>query len=945
VTKHKVAQAKINGNVNAEIKRMIKLGDKRYKQHLKKDEELHNLIKSNQAATDKQMDGMAAHYMMEINAVRHTMKKNRAHATHMLAKESSKLYAAIAKNEAEQMKTNAALKEQTRRAELDVQDALREAKDDFAERIGTLHKTVVDNDKKFEKKVDKLTGIVQADAVKNAKGRAQLAGMMDANKKELDAAVRDAIHKGETRMAAAELKLMKLNKKTKAALNVKITTEISKLTKRANDQIEGLRLNSAEARKEMKKELLYAIRSMADEAKKNLDDAVKIATAAFLFANAKEAAASAKSAADRAAIALKIKLEKAAAERQIKDATATMQRSLLALKTQTGIKIKKTNTRVDAYATAIDKEAKDVARLMKQQKTLLDGKIAAEKSRATAATKLAGSASNKAWDAVDKKVSAALDEAAKKSDAKFKELYGEMAEQRATLDKNLASAVTDINDSIAKQAALADSRFEKTVKDIKAARAEARSQVKAARKDFATELAAATSTIKKMETKLTGEVMVVSGEVISFKAQQAIVNRKTKAELVRIEKLMNDNHSVSIKARGKLKVILDENKRAAHEETQALSKLFKNKIASIRSEAASDRQAAAKDLTDATEKMYEKMSDAQKAQLYENKLSGLAIAKYDAESKAAIKATQKEFNARLDTMTNVIAANHKKVEDGFQVLTGVIRNYKDDGVKDRKLIRTQNEAMNSDMQKAIVRAIQIGEARATKVAQEAREHLAGAKKSMLVEITNTVEDYADMTFKTIQGKHGKIADNYLSLKAYAKTAEAKIVEYVAKGKGKNLSSLGDLLVNIAALSDIKPTKSEGISPSDKIGKLFTSGSVKVDNSVNKINNLVMEFITVANSCRERWAMGLGKYLLLTLEAAMSGKGVLQVDKVDGASGNWVFINGHAVGLSNKLNDFEGLAVRMSHYEANLAKMTAGLSGKHTGKVGKFSVKPPEWPGN
>merc|ERR1711934_535479 len=102
--------------------------------------------------------------------------------------------------------------------------------------------------------------------------------------------------------------------------------------------------------------------------------------------------------------------------------------------------------------------------------------------------------------------------------------------------------------------------------------------------------------------------------------------------------------------------------------------------------------------------------------------------------------------------------------------------------KDRKLIRTQNEAMNSDMQKAIVRAIQIGEARATKVAQEAREHLAGAKKSMLVEITNTVEDYADMTFKTIQGKHGKVADNYLSLKAYAITAEDKLAQY-AKGKG------------------------------------------------------------------------------------------------------------------------------------------------------------------
>merc|ERR1712028_219728 len=126
------------------------------------------------------------------------------------------------------------------------------------------------------------------------------------------------------------------------------------------------------------------------------------------------------------------------------------------------------------------------------------------------------------------------------------------------------------------------------------------------------------------------------------------------------------------------------------------------------------------------------------------------------------------------------------------------------------------------------------------------------------------------------GKHGKIADNYLSLKAYAVSTEAKVVEYVGKGKGKNLSSLGDLLVNVAAMSAVKP----------------------------------------------------GKYLLEKTNNAMSAKGVLQVDKVDGKSGNWVFLNGRAVGLSNKLNDFEGLAVRMANYEATLAKLTATLSGKH-----------------
>merc|ERR1719238_2684586 len=147
---------------------------------------------------------------------------------------------------------------------------------------------------------------------------------MDANKKELSAAVRDAVKKGEDRMQKAETKLVNMNKKTKAALNMKITTEISKLAKRANDQIEGLRLSSKEARKEMRKELLYAVRSMADEAKKNLDAAKDAAVAKFTEVNAAEAAAATKSAADRAAIAETIKAEKAAAARQLKDGVATM---------------------------------------------------------------------------------------------------------------------------------------------------------------------------------------------------------------------------------------------------------------------------------------------------------------------------------------------------------------------------------------------------------------------------------------------------------------------------------------------------------------------------------------------------------------------------------------------------------------------------------------------
>merc|ERR1719502_2593622 len=451
------------------------------------------------------------------------------------------------------------------------------------------------------------------------------------------------------------------------------------------------------------------------------------------------------------------------------------------------------------------------------------------------------------------------------------------------LDNALGAAVGGLNDSIAKQAALADARFKKTVKDIKAARKEAAAQVKSARKEFATNLAATTAQIKKMETRLVGEVQVVAGEVVSHRAAQATVNRHVEGELKRIEDLMNHHNSESIKARGKLRAILDENKRTASEEVKALDGLFKNKIAKIRSQAADDALSAKKDLTAATEAMFDKMAKMQTEQLYANEEAAEKIGEYSATQLAAIKASREDFDQRLNTLTNVVAANHKKVEKGLEVLTGVIRDYDAAGKADRALIRKQNDALNADMNKAITRAIQEGEAKAKAVAQRAREHLAAAKQSMLVEITNTVENMADKTFKTIQGNHQKLADNYLSLKAYAVTASEKISDYVVKGKGKNLSSLGDLLTNIAAMSNVKPGKAEGISPSSSLPEIFTSG-------------IVNEFVQVSNSCRERWPMGLGKYLLLKLEASMSKKGVLQVDKVEGHSGNWVFVNGHAVGL-------------------------------------------------
>merc|ERR1711998_206090 len=236
-------------------------------------------------------------------------------------------------------------------------------------------------------------------------------------------------------------------------------------------------------------------------------------------------------------------------------------------------------------------------------------------------------------------------------------------------------------------------------------------------------------------------------------------------------------------------------------------------------------------------------------------------------------------------------------------------------------------------------------AQAKAVEQRIAEHLKNTKRFLQVELAESTDRAADDVFKLLNGKRQKIADNYLSLKAYAVSSADKIADYRTEGKGRGLSSIGDLLQTVAAIGAVKAPKAEGAGMgASELRTIFSGKEMKVPNAVAKINGLVNEFTTSAKQVRERWPMGLGKYLLDKLEESMMGKGVLQVDKVDGKAGNYVFVNGHSVGLSNKLSDFAGLAARMTTYESVLAKLTSHLTvGPHTSA--RTFAKPPEWEGN
>merc|ERR1712072_1395625 len=624
-----------------------------------------------------------------------TMRRNRSHASRMLARKTSQLYSAIAKSQRAQLAVNKKLARQTRRARLDIKDSLRNAKRDFGRRMAKLHSTIVRNDRKFDGKMKKLTGVVNANAVKSRRGRAMLAAMMKANRAELLGAVSGAVRKGESRMMGVENSLKSLSAKTKASLNMRITSEISKLSKNIGKSVENLRLSSKAARSQMRKEMLFAVRSAAADAKNNLAASVRVAKAVFSKVARNEAAAARRNAAARASIARKLRSSTKAAKRSLRDAVSGLNRSMLALKSETAKKIKKTNRGIDAYASKMARNARAVQAAMKANVASLTSKIDAAR-KVTVLTTL----------------KSAMSKAQRRANRKFGKAYRKLAKDRAHADTALAGAVNRMNDGLAKQAALADARFSHTVRNIAAARAQARNQVAAARRSFTTAMVRVTSEVKDQETRLSGEIAVVSGEVVSNRAAQMRVNRRTNGELKRITKLANDRRSASIRARGKLRKLLDENKKAASAEVQALTRSTRRAINAVRSQAARNAQDAAKDLTRATKKLYGKLAGVQRKTMMMNKRNSARIAAYSARSRAAFYSAKRQFGARLSTLTNTVTANNRKTESLLAGLTGVIRDNKMAAKKDRALMRAQSKAMNADLNKKLVRSIQMGEARA-----------------------------------------------------------------------------------------------------------------------------------------------------------------------------------------------------------------------------------------
>merc|ERR1711966_204430 len=205
----------------------------------------------------------------------------------------------------------------------------------------------------------------------------------------------------------------------------------------------------------------------------------------------------------------------------------------------------------------------------------------------------------------------------------------------------------------------------------------------------------------------------------------------------------------------------------AHEEVEALAAQLKTGIAGLRANNAANAIEMKKDLTAATEKFSEKLSAQKKSQMEATAALNTATAAATAASRAALSTAQASFDSKIVMLTNTVTANAKEAEEGITKLTGVVNDIKKEGVEDRALIRAQTKAMEADLNKAVARAISLGEAKAKAVEQRIAEHLKDTKRYLQVELIEQAERAADDVFNLLQGKRQKIADNYLSFKAYA----------------------------------------------------------------------------------------------------------------------------------------------------------------------------------
>merc|ERR1711964_375900 len=113
-------------------------------------------------------------------------------------------------------------------------------------------------------------------------------------------------------------------------------------------------------------------------------------------------------------------------------------------------------------------------------------------------------------------------------------------------------------------------------------------------------------------------------------------------------------------------------------------------VGKIRRQAAKWRRQAAIDLTKSTKKLFAKMARAQNAQNKINKRLTAANQRATVTNLAAVKKVRSQFNTRVVSLANTVAANGRRFASRMKKLTGVYVNAKAH-YQDMKLLKEQRK--------------------------------------------------------------------------------------------------------------------------------------------------------------------------------------------------------------------------------------------------------------
>merc|ERR1712054_134281 len=153
------------------------------------------------------------------------------------------------------------------------------------------------------------------------------------------------------------------------------------------------------------------------------------------------------------------------------------------------------------------------------------------------------------------------------------------------------------------------------------------------------------------------------------------------------------------------------------------------------------------DLTDATEELYGDLNAFDK-----ETMGVIAGAEATLKTKKAavavnLASAEKTFGSKLNSLANAITANAKWYEGKMKDVTGVVYDWKKAAGADRKAIEMERNAIVAKQQKAIARAVSLGETKRAVIERTA----------LLTTISAAVENMADNVFATVQGNRQKIA--------------------------------------------------------------------------------------------------------------------------------------------------------------------------------------------